>query len=110
MTGVMMIAAGNNSSGSAPAASYITPATVSKVRAGAGDVTTNAATMAPAATYTWSWVSGDTFTINAPAAQTTTFSATLADGDVLSGRYQCVTATPTQTGYVTVTARSTSTL
>lgn len=102
--------AGANSTGSSPTTSYITPATVSAVRAGVGSITTDAATMAAAATYLWSKVSGDDFTINTLSVQATTFSADLSDGEVRFGTYKCVTTTPTATGYVNVSGRSTSTL
>lgn len=70
---------------------------VSGSRSGAGAVTSSAATAVPVNgtapyTYVWTKVSGSTFTINTPTAISTTFSASLTNGETQSAVYK-VTAT-----------------
>lgn len=40
-------------------------------------------------TYSWTYVSGDIFTINSPTGASTTFSADIANGAFKSGVYRC---------------------
>lgn len=60
---------------------------------GVGTQTTNAVTATPSGgtgpyTYAWTYVSGDTFTVNSPAAASTTFSRSLAVDDTFAGEYR----------------------
>lgn len=75
-------------------------------RTGAGSVTTTTASISSVLggngsyTYSWDYVSGDTFTINSPGSASTTASTSLTSGQSKSGLYTC-TVTDVATGRVT---------
>jgi hypothetical protein len=59
-----------------------------------GPQTTSSVTVTPSGgvapyTYAWTKVSGDTVTIDSPAAATTTFTGTPPENSTLSGTYKC---------------------
>jgi len=55
-------------------------------------------------TYSWAFVSGDSFTITSPSAATTTFSATLNEDEFVSGIYRCTVTDSTGGTPLTATA------
>lgn len=75
---------------------------VQGVRTGAGSVTTAAASIGSvlggngAYTYAWTYVSGDTFTINSPTSSSTTGTTSVTVGQTKVGVYKC-TVTDTAT-------------
>ena len=86
---------------------FVTPSPtnqqVSGSRVGAGSVTTSAASIGSVLggngtyTYAWTYVSGDTFTINSPTSSSTTGTASVTVGQTKTGYYKC-TVTDTDTG------------
>lgn len=61
---------------------------------GGGYLTTNSVTITASGgtspyTYLWTKVSGDTVTINSPTSNTTSFSATVNDGETKNAIYKC---------------------
>lgn len=76
---------------------------VQGVRTGAGSVTTAAASVSDvlggngAYTYSWTYVSGDTFTINSPTSASTTATTSVTVSQIKTGVYRC-TVTDTATG------------
>lgn len=72
----------------------ISPAVAEIISAGFGPLTTNSVTVTPSGgtapyTYAWSFVSGDTVTINSPTSATTTFTGDPVGYSVLSSVYRC---------------------
>jgi hypothetical protein len=72
----------------------ISPSFLYKTRAGAGSITSDAATASVINgtgpfTYAWTRVSGDSFTINAASSAATTFTTTLGTGQMKEGIYRC---------------------
>lgn len=70
------------------------PIGASGIIADGGLATTNSVTVTPAGgsapyTYAWTFVSGDSVTVNSPASATTSFSTTLAPEDETSSVYRC---------------------
>lgn len=71
----------------------IAPVDVDGTRSGAGSVTSSATAASviggvPAYTYAWTYISGNSFTINSPAAASTTFTTVLPAGVLRSGVYR----------------------
>lgn len=80
-------------------------------RTGTGTVTSAAASVTITNgvgpyTYSWTYVSGDSFTINTPSGTTTTFTVFLSAGQQQIGTYR-VTVTDTGAGSVTASANFT---
>lgn len=86
----------------------VSPAIASGTRFGPGSVTTNTVTVTPDGgtgpyTYAWTYVSGDTFTVNSPTSAATSFSTSLTAGQEKSGVYRCtITDSLLATATVTV--------
>jgi hypothetical protein len=84
------------------------PTTLSKT--GSAATLTTASTTVTASggttpyTYSWAFVSGDSFTITSPSAATTTFSATLNEDEFVSGIYRCTVTDSTGGTPLTATA------
>jgi hypothetical protein len=97
---------------SAPYGVGASPSAVYGGYLGSSTVTTNAVTVTPTGgtapyTYAWAYVSGDTFTIDASTAATTTFTRTVGSSTMYSAVYRCTVtdaAAATATIDVTVTA------
>lgn len=80
--------------GNAPLSIFISPSSLYTSRVGAGSLTSAAATGiasggAGGYTYAWTYVSGDSYSITAPAAAATAFSTNLAAEQFKSGVYRC---------------------
>ena len=72
----------------------ISPSSLYTLRSGAGSATSDAATGSASGgaggyTYAWTRVSGDSYTINSSTSASTTFTTTLASGQLKSGVYRC---------------------
>ena len=98
MSGIMTAFAGTSSA----LAVTITPGYLYKSRTGTGSITsatdTGSATGGVGSyTYAWTYVSGDSYTINSPSSAGTTFTTTLSSGATKSGVYRC-TATDSAGG------------
>ena len=72
----------------------ISPDPLQTTISGGGSVTSGAATATASGgaggyTYAWTYVSGDSFTINSPTSASTTFTTTLVSGGYKLGDYRC---------------------
>ena len=72
----------------------VSPSFASGTSAVPATVVTNSVTVTPAGgtgpyTYAWTLAAGDTFTIAAPTAATTTFSKAMGSGEFASAEYRC---------------------
>ena len=72
----------------------ISPDPLQTTISGGGSVTSGAATATASGgaggyTYAWTYVSGDSFTINSPTSASTTFTTTLVSGGYKLGNYRC---------------------
>lgn len=95
MTGAVVAAI---TKGASIAPVICTPESVQRITSAATPVTPPTTVTPSAASYAWTIVSGDTVTIDSPTAQTTTFSAMLANGETR----QCVCQCTTPAGSATV--------
>ena len=105
MSGIMTAFAGTSSA----LTISISPGDMYKSRTGTGSITSNIDTASGAGgvapyTYAWTYVSGDSYTINFPASAVTTFTTFLGSGNSKSGVYRCtVTDSASNTASATVT-------
>lgn len=81
-------------SASVPLSISISPSSLYNSRSGGGSLTSSPATgtgsggTAPY-TYAWTYVSGNSYTINSPSSASTTFTTSLTAGQLKSGVYRC---------------------
>jgi hypothetical protein len=92
MSGIQMALLG--AGGFPPLTISISPASIANLRSGAGSITSDPATGTGAGgsggyTYAWTYVSGDSYTINSPSSASTTFTTTLAAEELKTGTYRC---------------------
>jgi len=93
MSGIQMALLG--AGGLPPLTISISPASLYDTRVGNGNLTSSTATGTGAGgsgtgyTYAWTYVSGDSYTINSPSAAATTFTTSLIVGIVKTGTYRC---------------------
>ena len=92
MSGIQMALLGAVSS--VPLSISISPTSIANLRTGAGNLTSDPATGTGAGgsggyTYAWTYVSGDSYTINSPSSATTTFTTSLASEQLKVGTYRC---------------------
>lgn len=81
-------------SNAAPLSISISPSSLYDSRTGGGSLTSSPATGTGSGgtgpyTYAWTYVSGNSFTINSPSSATTTFTTSLIAGQLKSGVYRC---------------------
>lgn len=101
---------------SVPLTISISPASIANLRTGAGNLTSDPATGTGAGgsggyTYAWTYVSGDSYTINSPSSATTTFTTNLASEQLKVGVYRCtVTDSLSNTANATITVELEATL
>lgn len=87
----------------------VSPGYLYKSRTGTGSITSNVDTGSGAGgvapyTYAWTYVSGDSYTINSPASAATTFTTAVSSGATKSGVYRCtVTDSASTTAHTDVT-------
>jgi len=92
MSGIQMALLG--AAGNAPLSIIISPASTYTTRVGAGSITSSTSTGSASGgaggySYAWTYVSGDSFTINSPSSAATTFTTTLGANIFKSGTYRC---------------------
>ena len=92
MSGIQMALLG--AAGNAPLVINISPTSTYTTRAGAGSLTSPTSTGVAGGgsggyTYAWTYVSGDSFTINTPSTAGTTFTTTLGAAQYKAGTYRC---------------------
>jgi len=92
MSGIHMALLG--ATGSEPLSISISPSSLYQGRVGSGSVTTAAATGTASGgaggySYAWTYVSGNSYTINTPSSASTTFTTTLIAEQFKSGEYRC---------------------
>jgi hypothetical protein len=113
MSGIQMALLG---AGGVPLSISISPASIANLRLGAGSLTSDPATGTGAGgsggyTYAWTYVSGDSYTINSPSSATTTFTTTLASEQIKTGTYRCtVTDSASNTASSTIEVQLEATL
>lgn len=103
--GGMLIAAMGAAS---PLSVSLSPTSLYTTRVGNGSVTSAAVTATASGgtgyTYAWTLISGNSYTINSPAAAATTFTTTVSVGFFKSGVYRCtVTDSLGRTAYAEIT-------
>lgn len=97
-------------SNAAPLSISISPSSLYDSRLGDGSLTSSPATGTASGgtgpyTYAWTYVSGNSYTIDSPSLATTTFTTTLTAGQIKSGVYRC-----TATDSLSATASATITV
>lgn len=96
-------------SNAAPLSVSISPSSLYNSRTGNGSLTSSPATGTGSGgtgpyTYAWTYVSGNSYTINSPSSATTTFTTSLTAGQLKSGVYRCtVTDSLSATASATIT-------
>jgi hypothetical protein len=107
MSGIQMALLG---AAGTPLSISISPASpMTNTRVGNGSLTSSTATGTGAGgsggyTYAWTYVSGDSYTINSPSSAATTFTTSLIVGIPKSGVYRCtVTDSSSATANATIT-------
>jgi hypothetical protein len=114
MSGIQMALLGAVSS--VPLSVSISPTSLANLRTGAGSLTSDPATGTGAGgsggyTYAWTYVSGDSYTINSASSATTTFTTTLAAEQLKTGTYRCtVTDSASNTASSTIVVELEATL
>jgi hypothetical protein len=92
MSGIQMALLG---AGGGPLAIILSPGGLYNIRLGAGSITSESITGIASGgtgagyTYAWTYVSGDSYTINSSSSATTTFTTTLAAEQLKTGSYRC---------------------
>ena len=92
-----------------PLSISISPSSLYNSRTGNGSLTSSPATGTGSGgtgpyTYAWTYVSGNSYTINSPSSATTTFTTSLIAGQLKSGVYRCtVTDSLSATASATIT-------
>lgn len=87
----------------------ISPSSLYNSRSGSGSLTSSTATGTASGgtgpyTYAWTYVSGNSYTINSPSSASTTFTTSLTAGQLKSGVYRCtVTDSLSATASATIT-------
>jgi hypothetical protein len=105
MSGIQMALLG---AAGTPLSVSISPTSIFSTRVGNGSLTSTSATGTGAGgtggyTYAWTYVSGDSYTINSPSAAATTFTTSLIVGIPKSGTYRCtVTDSSSATANATI--------
>jgi len=106
MSGIQMALLG---SAGLPLSITISPSALANFRLGDGSLTSDPATGTGADgsgggyTYAWTYVSGDSYTINSPSSATTTFTTSVVIGSPKSGTYRCtVTDSASSTANATI--------
>lgn len=92
MSGMQMMLLGTGSA--APLSITISPTSSYKTRVGAGTLISGTSTGSATGgaggyTYAWTFVSGDSYTINSPSSAATRFTTSLAANQFKSGTYRC---------------------
>lgn len=96
-------------SNAVPLSISISPSSLYNSRTGSGSLTSSPATGTASGgtgpyTYAWTYVSGNSYTINSPSSATTTFTTSLTAGQLKSGVYRCtVTDSLSATASATIT-------
>lgn len=110
MSGIQMALLG--AAGLPPLTIVISPGSLFNTRVGNGSLTSGTATGSASGgsgtgyTYAWTYVSGDSYTINAPSSAATTFTTSLIVGIPKSGVYRCtVTDSLSNTTNATITVQ-----
>ena len=91
-----------------PLSIIIDPSALTNIFSGSGFVNSDPATGIASGgsggySYAWTFVSGDTYTINFPSAATTTFFTFLSEGQYKLGNYRCtVTDSSSATAYADI--------
>lgn len=95
MGGVLLgLLASSTQAASSPLGIIISPDPSYDFRVGAGNLTSSAVTGSASGgaggyTYAWTYISGSSYTINAPSSAATTFTTTLSASQLKSGVYRC---------------------
>lgn len=108
-SGTISISSFYGTSASVPLSISISPSSLYDTRIGGGSLTSSPATGTGAGgtapyTYAWTYVSGNSYTIDSPGLATTTFTTSLTAGQLKSGVYRCtVTDSLSATASATIT-------
>ena len=96
-------------SAAVPLSIIISPSNIANTRTGSGSITSDPATGIASGgsggySYAWTFISGNSYTINTPSTATTSFTTFLSAGQIKSGVYRCtVTDSSAATAFADIT-------